>query len=70
MAVHTSHTSTAAHRPRRGPAASAALDLLTLARHGLAEATFARRAEERYAAAHLAALRAAAAVLAARAGPD
>ncbi len=54
---------------QRAPAVPAALDLLALARHGLAEATLASRPHERYAAAHLAALRTAAAVLAARARP-
>ncbi|OHV61381.1 MULTISPECIES: SAV_6107 family HEPN domain-containing protein [unclassified Pseudofrankia] len=44
-------------------------DLLAAARHGLAEAAFARPAGERYALAHLAALRVAAAVLADRAKP-
>ncbi|CAI7977940.1 SAV_6107 family HEPN domain-containing protein [Parafrankia sp. BMG5.11] len=44
-------------------------ELLTSARRGLAEAAFTRPAAERYALAHLAALRAAAAVLAARAQP-
>ncbi len=44
-------------------------DLLAAARHGLAEAAFAHPAGERYALAHLAALRVAAAVLAARARP-
>ncbi|MBL7488726.1 hypothetical protein I6A60_02690 [Frankia sp. AgB1.9] len=44
-------------------------DLLAAARHGLAEAAFAHPAGERYALAHLAALRVAAAVLAARATP-
>ncbi|HWH27561.1 MAG TPA: SAV_6107 family HEPN domain-containing protein [Mycobacteriales bacterium] len=43
--------------------------LLRLARHGLLEAAEAGTASERYAAAHLAALRAAAAVLACRARP-
>jgi len=50
--------------PRRSPAG-----LLSAARHGLAEAAAAPRASERFALAHLAALRAAAAVLAARARP-
>lgn len=45
-------------------------DLLALARRGLAEAAGAATPAERYAAAHLAALRAGAAVLAARARPD
>jgi len=44
-------------------------DLLAAARHGLAEAAFAHPAGERYAVAHLAALRVAAAVLADRARP-
>ena len=44
--------------------------LLELSRRGLAEAAVAATAGERYAAAHLAALRAAAAVLACRARPD
>jgi hypothetical protein len=44
-------------------------DLLSLARHGLAEASLAPNPNERYAAAHLSALRAAAAVIAARATP-
>jgi hypothetical protein len=55
------------HRAARpGPAA---LDLLALARHGLIEADLLSQPAERYAAAHLAALRSAAAVLAARAKP-
>jgi SAV_6107-like HEPN len=65
-------TSTARSAPwarRRGPTVPAALDLLALARHGLAEASLTPRPHERYAAAHLAALRTAAAVLAARARP-
>lgn len=44
-------------------------DLLALARHGVAEAAAATSPPERYAAAHLGALRAAAAVIAARATP-
>jgi hypothetical protein len=44
-------------------------DLLGAARHGLAEAVVASTPAERYAAAHLSALRAAAAVIAARARP-
>ncbi|MFE2872534.1 MULTISPECIES: SAV_6107 family HEPN domain-containing protein [unclassified Embleya] len=47
-----------------------ALDLLTQARRGLTEAAVDRDAAERYATAHLAALRVAAAVLAARAQAD
>ncbi|HVF04789.1 MAG TPA: SAV_6107 family HEPN domain-containing protein [Frankiaceae bacterium] len=44
-------------------------DLLKLARHGLAEAAVATSPAERYATAHLSALRGAAAVIAARAQP-
>lgn len=51
--------------PQRGPA-----ELLAMARQGLAEAEHATTDGFRYAAAHLAALRAAAAVLAACARPD
>ena len=55
------------HRAARpGPAA---LDLIALARRGLVEADLLSQPAERYASAHLAALRAAAAVLAARAKP-
>lgn len=50
--------------PHRSPA-----ELLHLARHGLAEAAVTRADGLRYATAHLAALRAAAAMLAARARP-
>ncbi len=52
-----------------GRPARARHGLLAQARHGLAEAATAVTPPERYAAAHLAALRAAAAVLAARAQP-
>ncbi|MFJ9429829.1 SAV_6107 family HEPN domain-containing protein [Streptomyces sp. NPDC101490] len=55
---------------RRATAPPAALDLLAKARSGLAEAATLDRPHERYAVAHLAALRAAAAVLAARARPE
>jgi hypothetical protein len=54
--------------PRRRPAASA-ISLLQTARHGLAEAAETAVPASRYVAAHLAALRAAAAVLAARGDP-
>jgi SAV_6107-like HEPN len=54
---------------RRGPTVQAALDLLVLARQGLAEAASTIVSTDRYAAAHLAALRSAAAVVAARARP-
>ena len=53
-------------RTRPGPAA---LDLVALSRRGLIEADLLTLPGERYATAHLAALRAAAAVLAARATP-
>ncbi|MEU9038933.1 SAV_6107 family HEPN domain-containing protein [Streptomyces sp. NPDC048352] len=56
--------------PRRSAAPPAALDLLAKARSGLAEAALLSRPNERYATAHLAALRAAAAVLAARGRPE
>ncbi|MFD3869642.1 SAV_6107 family HEPN domain-containing protein [Streptomyces sp. NPDC058623] len=55
--------------PPRGDR-TAALDLLAKARDGLAEAARLPRSNERYATAHLAALRAAAAVLAARGRPE
>jgi len=54
---------------RHPPLPPAALDLLGVARRGVVAAVTATRPHERYAAAHLAALRAAAAVLAARARP-
>lgn len=59
--------------PRLRPSRSVVgnvLDLLALAQRGIAEAAQASRPTERYATAHLAALRAAAAVLAARAAPS
>ncbi|MEU7554593.1 SAV_6107 family HEPN domain-containing protein [Streptomyces sp. NPDC044571] len=56
--------------PRRSSAPPAALDLLAKARSGLAEADRLPRPNERYATAHLAALRVAAAVLAARGRPE
>ncbi|MER5808626.1 SAV_6107 family HEPN domain-containing protein [Streptomyces sp. NPDC002033] len=56
--------------PRRSAAPPAALDLLAKARGGLAEAALLPRPNERYATAHLAALRVAAAVLAARGRPE
>lgn len=55
---------------RRTTAPPAALDLLAQARSGLDEATTLETPNERYATAHLAALRTAAAVLAARARPE
>ncbi|WP_338496992.1 SAV_6107 family HEPN domain-containing protein [Streptomyces sp. SJL17-4] len=58
------------HPVPRAAAPPAALDLLAKASAGLAEAATLDRPHERYAAAHLAALRAAAAVLAARARPE
>lgn len=56
--------------PRRTPAPPAALDLLAKARAGLDEAAALDVPNERYATAHLAALRTAAAVLAARGRPE
>lgn len=56
--------------PQRAAAPPAALDLLDQARHGLAEATALDAPHECYATAHLAALRAAAAVLAVRGRPE
>ncbi|UED83693.1 SAV_6107 family HEPN domain-containing protein [Streptomyces profundus] len=53
--------------PRRAPAPPAALDLLAQAERGLAEAAVAPDPGDAFVAAHLAALRAAAAVLAVRA---
>ncbi|MBD0419916.1 hypothetical protein H0H10_12185 [Streptomyces sp. TRM S81-3] len=55
---------------RRTTAPPAALDLLAQARAGLEEATVLPTPNERYATAHLAALRTAAAVLAARGRPE
>jgi hypothetical protein len=55
---------------KRAANTSAALSLLASARQGLHEAAISSRASERYAHAHLAALRCAAAVLAARARPE
>lgn len=52
------------------PLPTSAYQLLDHSRHCLQDAMAARRSGERYAAAHLAALRAAAAVLAARARPN
>ena len=61
-----SRTATRAMRPGAVPGV---LDLLSAARRGIAEAAVTPRPGDRYAAAHLAALRAAAAVLAARTRP-
>ncbi|MEC3993540.1 SAV_6107 family HEPN domain-containing protein [Actinacidiphila sp. DG2A-62] len=55
---------------RRAGATPAALDLLTQAHVGLEEAALLQAPHERYAAAHLAALRTAAAVLAVRGRPE
>lgn len=55
---------------RRAGAPPAALDLLAQAQHGLDEAAETETANERFAAAHLAALRTAAAVLAVRGRPE
>ena len=54
----------------RPPLPVSALDLLARAHRGLLEAELARTSEDRYVAAHLAALRAAAAVLAVRGRPS
>src|SRR5947199_7280757 len=62
-------TGAQARRARAAPVSTASFDLLAVARHGLAEAATARTPSERYAASHLSALRAAAAVLASRARP-
>lgn len=58
-----------AQRAYGAPLPAAAFDLLANARHGVAEAALAPTPAERYAAAHLAALRAAAALLAVRSRP-
>jgi hypothetical protein len=55
---------------RRATAPPAALDLLAQAQHGLDEASAMPTANERFATAHLAALRTAAAVLAVRGRPE
>lgn len=55
---------------RRAAAPPAALDLLAQAQHGLDEAAAMETPNERYATAHLAALRTAAAVLAVRGRPE
>ncbi|MET9291741.1 SAV_6107 family HEPN domain-containing protein [Streptomyces sp. NPDC003077] len=55
---------------RRAAAPAAALDLLNQAQRGLEEAASLENPNERYATAHLAALRTAAAVLAVRARPE
>ncbi|MDT0309164.1 SAV_6107 family HEPN domain-containing protein [Streptomyces sp. DSM 44917] len=56
--------------PRRAPAPPAALDLLTQAERGLEEAAALADPGDAYVAAHLAALRTAAAVLAVRGRPE
>ena len=68
-ATSAAGTGSSPRGPRRAPVPTASFDLLGVARHGLAEAATAGSAGERYAAAHLSALRAAAAVLASRARP-
>ena len=61
----------AARRPVHSPpVSSAALDLLDAARRGIADAALASVPADRFAIAHVAALRAAAAVLASRTRPD
>jgi len=62
-------TTTSPPAPGASPTGLPAGTLLRLSRHGLLEAASAATPAERYAAAHLAALRAAAAVLACRARP-
>ena len=62
-------TTTMTTLQRRPPVVAAAHDLLGTARHDLAAAMVTSVATERYAAAHLAALRTAAAVLAVRTRP-
>lgn len=73
MRVHTPsarHRQPSVHPGSYGaPVPVAALDLLALAHHDLAEAELARDPAARYVAAHLGALHAAAAVLAVRARP-
>ena len=66
---HPVQASAVSARPVRGAALPGVLDLLGAARRGVAEAAVTPRAADRYALAHLAALRAAAAVLAARSRP-
>ena len=56
--------------PRRAPAPPAALDLLAQAERGVEEASALSDPQEAYVAAHLAALRTAAAVLAVRGRPE
>lgn len=69
--VAASRPAAAIGRPAvpQAPSPSAVLDLLAAARRGLAAAALADSAADRFATAHLAALRAAAAVLASRATP-
>jgi hypothetical protein len=78
MAARPAAGSSAAYGPpsdvhpvlRRTAAPPAALDLLAKAHHGLTEAQALESPNERFATAHLAALRTAAAVLAARGRPE
>ncbi|QHC21631.1 SAV_6107 family HEPN domain-containing protein [Streptomyces sp. GS7] len=78
MAARPTAGSSAAYGPpsdvhpvlRRTAAPSAALDLLAQAQHGLDEAQTLESSNERFATAHLAALRTAAAVLAVRGRPE
>ncbi|AOP46322.1 SAV_6107 family HEPN domain-containing protein [Streptomyces lydicus] len=78
MAARPRRGSSAAYGPpsdvhpvlRRAAAPPAALDLLTKAQHGLAEARTLETPNEQFATAHLAALRTAAAVLAVRGRPE
>ena len=68
-ATTSSAVTTTTGPPRRPPVVSAARDLLGTARHDLTAASVTTVALERYASAHLAALRTAAAVLAVRTRP-
>jgi hypothetical protein len=67
---HTPRASDVHPVPRRSVAPSAAAGLLGQARRGLAQAAVLETANERYATAHLSALRTAAAVLAVRGRPQ
>jgi hypothetical protein len=70
MRTATKTKTTTTTKTTRPPMVPAALGLLGTARHDIAEAMTATTAAERYAAAHLGALRAAAAVLAVRTRPS
>ncbi|WP_419994201.1 SAV_6107 family HEPN domain-containing protein [Streptomyces boninensis] len=70
MAVKSTRRAAPQSVPRRAPVSRAALELLAQAHAALDEAAVLETANERYATAHLAALRTAAAVLAVRASPE